>query len=444
MVKVSEEELSRIFKALSHEVRRRVVLILGERGPLPYVELMKYVGIEDSGHFAFHLRSLQGLIEKDEKGLYRLSQLGWKVYRILKDLYSGEDEKAKATELFVFRDAISIHVTKELLTRLRERGQKAIIRDAISVTVDDDVDAELFDTVIERIEDVVSLRVPKHLRELALLKCRDVLSISTEDEGKFLGLICGLTKPMSTALSSVLRSVGTALSSALKSLSLGWIGLGMKEKVLDRSVELRHEADVTVEVGSGSIVLKPGSGRVVVWCEKGKEPSIELTTEDRVLSLVCDVGEVHLELPIEKLRNLKTKVHSGSVKLSINRARLSKLEVDVDIGTVAIDGSNIYIEELSTQIETGTLVVNAVYSSEVSESEVRLRVGVGTIKASLKVPGEVKVRIEPRVEVGTCIVRGPSGVCGYYVEPGFNEASKKFSIIAEVRCGTLSLEVAKV
>ena len=55
---LDEESLDRVFQALSHPVRRRIIGMLAERGEASYSELMRACGVEDSGTFAFHLRRL--------------------------------------------------------------------------------------------------------------------------------------------------------------------------------------------------------------------------------------------------------------------------------------------------------------------------------------------------------------------------------------------------
>ncbi len=83
---VSEEasELDVILQALAHPVRRRVIELLAENKGLSYSELMRLVGVEDSGTFGFHLRRLRGLVRKNERGDYELTGLGLRAYKLLR------------------------------------------------------------------------------------------------------------------------------------------------------------------------------------------------------------------------------------------------------------------------------------------------------------------------------------------------------------------------
>jgi len=68
---VDFESLSDVLK---HPVRRKIILALSERGNLPYVDLMNFVGVSSTGKFNYHLKILGDLIEKDQIGRYVLTE----------------------------------------------------------------------------------------------------------------------------------------------------------------------------------------------------------------------------------------------------------------------------------------------------------------------------------------------------------------------------------
>jgi DNA-binding transcriptional ArsR family regulator len=70
-----------IFQALSHPLRQSVVSMLSEE-PRTYTYLLEALDVE-SGHIAYHLRHMGGVVEKDDEGLYRLTKLGWEAYRFM-------------------------------------------------------------------------------------------------------------------------------------------------------------------------------------------------------------------------------------------------------------------------------------------------------------------------------------------------------------------------
>jgi DNA-binding transcriptional ArsR family regulator len=69
-----EDTYSRIFAALKHPVRRRILSILNEE-PLTYTELLNRLNVE-TGFLNYHLENLSELISKNEEGRYRLSEFG--------------------------------------------------------------------------------------------------------------------------------------------------------------------------------------------------------------------------------------------------------------------------------------------------------------------------------------------------------------------------------
>lgn len=69
---------------LKHPIRRRIILALGERQPLSYMDLMGVVEAENTGKFNYHLRILADLIQKGEGGKYGLSEKGQLAAQFLK------------------------------------------------------------------------------------------------------------------------------------------------------------------------------------------------------------------------------------------------------------------------------------------------------------------------------------------------------------------------
>ncbi|MFH1178914.1 MAG: winged helix-turn-helix domain-containing protein [Candidatus Bathyarchaeota archaeon] len=69
------------YKALDHPIRRNILQHLSDNSQT-YTQLLQKLGIE-SGHLAYHLRNLEGLIEKDEDGYYHLSQDGVEAHNFL-------------------------------------------------------------------------------------------------------------------------------------------------------------------------------------------------------------------------------------------------------------------------------------------------------------------------------------------------------------------------
>ncbi len=74
-----------IFKVLSHETRRRLLLYIGENEEASFTQLSE---IESKpGKLYYHLRLMSKLVTQNEDGLYILTDLGKKAYELL---MSGE------------------------------------------------------------------------------------------------------------------------------------------------------------------------------------------------------------------------------------------------------------------------------------------------------------------------------------------------------------------
>ena len=82
-----------IFNVLGNDLRRRIFLHISVQ-PRTYTWLLEELEIE-SGHLAYHLRSMGGLIEKDNEGTYNLSKLGIEASNILEEKESESETKHK-------------------------------------------------------------------------------------------------------------------------------------------------------------------------------------------------------------------------------------------------------------------------------------------------------------------------------------------------------------
>ncbi|OGD53789.1 hypothetical protein A3K81_04705 [Candidatus Bathyarchaeota archaeon RBG_13_60_20] len=78
-----------VIQAVGHYERRNIIKIIGAApGGVTYTEILGLTGL-NTGHLNYHLRGLEGLVERDEARLYRLTPLGLKALRLLAAI--GED-----------------------------------------------------------------------------------------------------------------------------------------------------------------------------------------------------------------------------------------------------------------------------------------------------------------------------------------------------------------
>ena len=179
------DDVDYILQAISNEVRRRILIYIARDGPISYTKLMKKVGIEDSGTFGFHIRKMQRLLRKDDVGEYVLSDLGRRAIEILRNIgYDvGEAVEAparvetpaedKPREVKVIDDMLSYTLTEEVVRRYRERGYRIILKDILRLVIGP-MPRDLFDSVVEEINDCLTVYYPSDLRDVIEFKIRDV------------------------------------------------------------------------------------------------------------------------------------------------------------------------------------------------------------------------------------------------------------------------------
>jgi predicted transcriptional regulator len=74
-----------LHKILKDRTRRKMMVLLSEKGSLSYVDLMKALEISNTGKMNYHLKILDDLISKDENGRYLLTEKGKLAVRLLQE-----------------------------------------------------------------------------------------------------------------------------------------------------------------------------------------------------------------------------------------------------------------------------------------------------------------------------------------------------------------------
>jgi hypothetical protein len=85
-----------LFEALGHPVRIQILQAL-TNGPLSFSKLKNAVGIESSGHLAFHLGKLKPLVKVDADGNYELAQDGREALRLASVAMQASPEGGRPT-----------------------------------------------------------------------------------------------------------------------------------------------------------------------------------------------------------------------------------------------------------------------------------------------------------------------------------------------------------
>jgi DNA-binding transcriptional ArsR family regulator len=71
-----------IFKSLSHEIRRKIIKVLGHKTELSFSELNNAIGSVDTPTLSYHLKSLKYLVDQ-KNTQYRLTDIGQAAFLLM-------------------------------------------------------------------------------------------------------------------------------------------------------------------------------------------------------------------------------------------------------------------------------------------------------------------------------------------------------------------------
>ena len=92
-----EDTVSKILAALSHPLRRGILLHLSEKEECTFTDLMIALNA-DTGKLSFHLRNLKALLQQTPAGKYKLSKVGQNAVVLIRDLEAWAVEANIATK----------------------------------------------------------------------------------------------------------------------------------------------------------------------------------------------------------------------------------------------------------------------------------------------------------------------------------------------------------
>ncbi|MCS7364169.1 MAG: helix-turn-helix domain-containing protein [archaeon GB-1867-035] len=79
-----KDQLSYIFRALSHPIRRKILKLIATYETISFKDLMNELEIKDGSTLNYHLKEMELLLDKDAS-LYRLSRLGMLAFKICEE-----------------------------------------------------------------------------------------------------------------------------------------------------------------------------------------------------------------------------------------------------------------------------------------------------------------------------------------------------------------------
>lgn len=101
-----DQDKAELFEAIGHPNRIKIIQAL-DQGGMGFAELKKKVGMESSGHLAFHLGKLEHLVVMDPNGQYVLTGEGREAMRMIQTVREKEGAPRHAPRISVRRPLIA-------------------------------------------------------------------------------------------------------------------------------------------------------------------------------------------------------------------------------------------------------------------------------------------------------------------------------------------------
>ncbi|MHA1450617.1 MAG: winged helix-turn-helix domain-containing protein [Candidatus Hodarchaeales archaeon] len=111
------DKITDVLPLINHPIRVDIIKLLYSE-PKSFTDLLKYLSISSTSKLSFHLNKLENIVIKNDEGVYMLSDLGKKTYRLL---ISFENEKLTDNSgSFVGRSKIDISITARDLSSYKK------------------------------------------------------------------------------------------------------------------------------------------------------------------------------------------------------------------------------------------------------------------------------------------------------------------------------------
>jgi hypothetical protein len=292
-------------------------------------------------------------------------------------------------DIVYISDSIKVTIDRSLLETVKAQGKRLVVRDVISVDVTDDVDAKLFSEVVESIRDVIRLRVPEHLRSIATLKSRDVLSITTGRSHLGLipdigGLVAGIVEPIVSTVSSILESLSTtgppSKVEEAKSLLYEWRFPGVTGLSLNLSGGCAKVR--SVESGEALIRIEGREGRC----------SYDVDVEDGIVEVDLSGCEASIELPRRPLELLEIDMSGGALNIDLGD-NVRRIEGSLSGGLAELKVARAGETRVDLDASGGRFKVHLDYAEFQGVSEVKLSLTGGLMELIATAPEGVRVEV---------------------------------------------------
>jgi len=442
----SNENLDYVFQALSNKVRREIIIVLGNEGPLTYSELMSKVGVEDSGTFGFHMRKMRRLLEKTSSGKYTLSELGKFAYNLLKGekafvTTSTISETKEVREPLIISDRISFELTEEIINSCKERGRKLIIADIVNLIIHK-IPRKVFDEVVEKISDCVTVYVPKELEDIVHFKSKDVLMIKSYKDKPprvkgFLGLPLSISSLISAVMSGVMplfHSLPDIVAKGLKSVKLP------KKLVVDEELRIKQGGILKVGISGGIVRVKEDERPwIKVWEIGDNIPHINIDVKNGITEIELERGECEILLPKGYLNETHIDMSGGITQLEISD--LDTLKIDETGGMLRFSLNNSKPINLSVKLQGGIIECEIRAKFE-EESEIHMNLEGGVAKMDVKLEENTRISADGKIEGGwgEIVLKG-SKIQLPYEDVDYRESTSRLKLRLDVFGGFFNINI---
>ena len=383
-----------VFHALAHRVRRNVIRVLAERGPRSFTDLMRDVGVEDSSVMAFHVKKLGNLVRKNEKGFYELTELGWKAYRLLKELeleslsdsvrrvVEERSERVKEVRqengMVIVENAVLYELTGEDVDRLLSEGRGLVVRNVVRLRIASDVDPEKLRSVLKEVSNVLFVDAPPELKKVVLEKGKNVDVVRNTF--------------VRTIIDSVVRSLVPTLMKSLLSLSdlkriVGTTRIHIaKEVPTARSLRIDVVgSDISLSIGQGNMVRIEGEGSTASRIDVR-----DVGSDTREIKIVGIDGA--LTMPISGIENLSLTLKGGDLTGSLSAE--SRCSIAVIGGDLELDLVIKRMENLECVVKGGDARMKIDVEDVVNNADIYVDVSGGDAELEMLIPRNVDVHVK--------------------------------------------------
>ncbi|RLG60768.1 hypothetical protein DRN87_03650 [Candidatus Geothermarchaeota archaeon] len=439
------EELDYILSVISNELRRKIIKIIGEEGPISYTKLMKRLDIKDSGTLGFHIKKMNKMLKRDDLGEYILNELGVKAYNLIKELERGEIKtirEARKARTLLIDDKLNFDYTREIAEKFRRDGVKVSFTDIINLNIHP-MPTELFEDTVESIADCLNVKIPKELYPSVVAVSDDVLNISVYegDISKHRSKVPGIPF-LSTIISSIVN--------ALSSLNLNWVfNVGMGKK---RRRELIHEGELNlsdisrfnIELNGGAILVKSSDkGYIKVWKTGLREPEYDFKVSGDSASLYLMNGYIEIEIP-RNINSLDVDISGGAIKADL--MNIPKLNTAIFGGSGDFKIISEKPVEIYSNVDGGAIkYIIDLRKIEGGESKIVNKLSGGAARYHVTIPSNCKVKASREKIVGGYSIIKINGlnVKGVYKDMGYDESGCRMEVIDELDGGASVIEVRR-